>query len=502
MIPLVNWTNAVRKEFSFRVDKQKASNQSVKSLLQELRDHRSHDTNDDTSLLPMFKEYVTAWNKFLDISPIFSLNLRMREEELNNPDCHDMEIIPKRLTEDDDLHASCIRLNGKGKEVTYILHNLGEIQNNFLKKCLPYLHSMDHGTLQLRLQEIKKEDIILYDREELWEKLARYTRSSLSYGGGGRIECDWERIELKIIELLIDGKKLLQTNIWKLYAVDEFRFKHEMFRKDQTNLFYRVSQIVSQVKSDPSFDHFDDLIVKDKTEVESKLLPAIQALLNILQYQSKSTLINYSDMTLAKFAQLYLDEGVIRIFNEMSERNSNIPKIKIKCIEAFYEMLEDTISATVLGCLHDRFRVELPTTFNKSKITEFALREVGSIIIFESLWCRFIMRYLRDSEQQLNPMDPMIYYLRFIRWPDGTDIDELEDKEETIELFSAIQIQHSFEIWIYINNIQAEILRHENEKNRFECFDIPDEELNKQQQQQTIRTQHKRNNKKRTVGLS
>lgn len=501
MIPLVNWTNAVRKEFSFRVDKQKASNQSVKSLLQELREHRSSYDNNDDILLLMFKEYITAWNKFLDISPVFSLNLRMREEELNNPDCHDMEIIPNRLTEDDDLNASCIRLNGKGKEITYVLHYLGEIQNNFLKKCLPYLRSMDRGTLQCRLQEIKKEDIILYDRVELWEKLARYTRSSLSYGGGGRIECDWERIELKIIELLIDGKKFLQTNIWKLYAVDEFRFKHEMFRKDQTNLFYRVSQIVSQVKSDPSFDHFDDHMVKDKTEVESKLLPAIQALLNILQYQSKSTPINYSDMTLEKFAQLYLDEGVIRIFKEMSERNSNIPRIKLKLIEAFYEMLEDTISTTILGCLHDRFRVELPKTFDKSKITEFASREVGSIVVFESLWCRFIMRYLRDSEQ-LNPSDSMIYYLRFIRWPNGTDIDELEDKEETIELFSSLQIQHSYEVWVYINNIQAETLRYENEKNRFECFDIPDEEPNKQQQQQAIRTQNKRNNKKRTVGLS
>lgn len=499
MIPLVNWTNAVRKEFSFRVDKQKASNQSVKSLLQE---HRSHDTNDD-SLLSLFTDYVTAWNKFLNISPVFSLNFRMREEELNNPDCHDMEIIPKRLTEHDDLNASCIRLNGKGKEVTYILHNLGEIQNNFLKKCLPYLHSLDRGTLQCRLQEIKKEDIILYDREELWEKLARYTRSSLSYGGGGRIECDWERIELKIIELFIDGKKFLQTNIWKLYAVDEFHFKHEMFRKDQTNLFYHVSQIVSQVKSDPSFDHFDDLMVKDKTEVESKLLPAIQALLNILQYQSKSSHINYSDMTFEKFAELYLDEGVIRIFKEMSERNSNIPKIKLKCIEVLYEMLEDTLSTTILGCLHDRFRVELPKTFNKSKITEFALREVGSINVFESLWCRFIMRYLRDSEQ-LNPTDPMIYYLRFIRWPNGTDIDELEDKEETIELFGSLQIQHSFEVWIYINNIQAETLRYENEKHRFEGFDIQEEEPNKQQQQQQqmVRTQNKRNNKKRTVGLS
>jgi len=153
MIPLVNWTNAVRKEFSFRVDKQKASNQSVKSLLQE---HRSHDTNDD-SLLLLFKDYVTAWNKFLDISPVFSLNLRMREEELINPDCHDMEIIPKRLTEHDDLNASCIRLNGKGKEVTYILHNLGEIQNDFLKKCLPYLHSLDHGTLQCRSITRNKE---------------------------------------------------------------------------------------------------------------------------------------------------------------------------------------------------------------------------------------------------------------------------------------------------------------------------------------------------------
>ena len=111
------------------------------------------------------------------------------------------------------------------------------------------------------------------------------------------------------------------------------------------------------------------------------------------------------------------------------------------------------------------------------------------------------MRYLRDSEQ-LNPSDSMIYYLRFIRWPNGTDIDELEDKEETIELFSSLQIQHSYEVWVYINNIQAETLRYENEKNRFECFDIPDEEPNKQQQQQAIRTQNKRNNKKRTVGLS
>jgi len=77
---------------------------------------------------------------------------------------------------------------------------------------------------------------------------------------------------------------------------------------------------------------------------------------------------------------------------------------------------------------------------------------------FESLWCRFIMRYLRDSEQ-LNPTDPMIYYLNFIRWPIGTDIDELEDKQETMDLFGVLQVQHSFEVWVYVNNIQAETLR-------------------------------------------
>jgi len=115
---------------------------------------------------------------------------------------------------------------------------------------------------------------------------------------------------------------------------------------------------------------------------------------------------------------------------------------------------------------------------------------------FESLWCRFIMRYLRDSEQ-LNPTDPMIYYLNFIRWPIGTDIDELEDKQETMDLFGVLQVQHSFEVWVYVNNIQAETLRIEREKNRFECFDVP--EMN---QKQYVRTQNKRNNIKRTVGLS
>jgi len=106
------------------------------------------------------------------------------------------------------------------------------------------------------------------------------------------------------------------------------------------------------------------------------------------------------------------------------------------------------------------------------------------------------MRYLRDSEQ-LNPTDPMIYYLRFIRWPIGTDIDELEDKQETMDLFGVLQVQHSFEVWVYVNNIQAETLRIEREKNRFECFDVP--EVN---QKQYVRTQNKRNNIKRTVGLS
>lgn len=457
MLPMVRWTNAVRRELSFRIDVHDAQRR-VRDLLQDQNDATDVDFN-----LSVFKTFKDSWNSFLAASPVVTYNHNMMQEE-RNPDCH--EIIPLMMNEDDNFISSCVRLDGKGREVIYMLHNLGEIQNAFLRDCLPHVPSLERGAQQRRLQEIVSEDIIMYNCEELWAKLARYTRSSLAYGSGGRVECDWERIELKIVEMFVARKTFLQTNIWKARAVDEFRFKHEVFRKDETNLFVCISQIVPQ---DPALPRIDDMAVKNKAKVEYKLLPAVQALLNVLQYQVESP--HFAEMTIMEFATSYLDRGMKQVFEEMIERNSGIPKLKLKYVEAFYELLEDAISDTVLGCLSERFNDPFDDSL-KVKIAQFAEREVGGWIAFEQVWRRFMLRYLRGADQ-LDPNLPMSLYLSFIRWPQGISLESFEEKEETRDLFNAIQVRHCYQVWRFVDDFIAEMRCKDEDKDYFD-YVFPD----------------------------
>lgn len=432
MLPIIEWTNHVRKVLNYQINADDAKSHSVKQIA----------ANQPLLNMTLYRKFMEAWNHFYEFNPVLEYNREMFEM-FQNPDCHEV-VLPEALSEESSMLYSCIRVKRYGRETAYLLHQLAELQNQFLREMLP-LAKLHHGAPEKFMQNISSEhrqEIIDFDVNMFWKDIARYVRTDMRYGHGRQLDCDWMKIEQLIIQRLINGKSFFKSNIWQSNVLEEFRFKDELFQ-EQYRLFDHVREIVPQDRILPHYRNVvHDPRVRDQSFLQDRLLPALQSLLYVLQHQPPQASKLLSDYTIADFSKKYLDRSTNLIFAELQERNSEIVKTPLKQVEILYEVLEDHISDAVLGCVSNEYYSplsEYQSTLIKRKLLKLVDYKEEEL---ESCLRRFMIRYLRGTHG-LSPFGTFADILDMIRWPKDIDMTSQYDEDgELRELFDSLQIGH------------------------------------------------------------
>eukprot|EP01038_Epipyxis_sp_PR26KG_P006688 gene6688-9172_t len=438
MWPLIKWTNSIRKMLNFKLS-QLDVGKSVDSILNEYKDIPSFETFPDE-----FKKFSTAWNHFFE----FTRTIEFNQEII--PDCNVLSKIDSGMNPATSIIFSCVRTEHEGRYVPYMLHVLGELQNKFLFDVLRLSQFEIKGASSRLIQSSSETDIINYNQKEIWKSINRFCRSKLAYGSGREFEFDFSQIEGEIVKLLVRDKPLFITDILKPGNFEIFQFSHEIFQ-DQRGLFERINRLVPQEPiADINLIRSDKCISREE-DVMKKIMPAIEAILYILQQLKPSR--GLGERTLMEFVIDYLDEGTVRLFEFYCKppRNSIIGKVMIKQIEALYEVLEDTISDTVLGCLDRKYSAPISEDVRRRilKSAQF----IGGEKQLESCIRRFILCYLRGANA-LDASHDFSLYFDYVRWPKHVDMENPESGK--YDVYGAIFVNQCETVHRYLCNVIAE----------------------------------------------
>jgi hypothetical protein len=113
-------------------------------------------------------------------------------------------------------------------------------------------------------------------------------------------------------------------------------------------------------------------------------------------------------------------------------------------VEHLYEVLEDTVSETILSGISTAYDDPL-TEELKWKILNVLVPFVGGERELESCWKRFIIRYLRSaSDLKISPHDTMSLYVDYIRWPKGTGT--MEQHPQVAGVMDELFVKHSVSV--------------------------------------------------------
>lgn len=385
-----------------------------------------------------YEAFEDAWNRFYAVSK--QVNEDQYFDRLMVPDCQTIKIEP--LTATGSILYSCVRLtHNVGKEVPYMCHTLGQIQNKFLAAVYAARPDYERKDAEMKnrcLHEATDSDVIVHDSAATWKQLMRFVRANLNYGAGAQLECDWELMESALKARLVDNKVMLRTAILEEGSLQLYRYKEELFQ-DQVDLFARLHELVPQNKALPDTDAVRaDSALSDEGVVNTKLFPALDNLVFMLLKQRKATL--RADQTLLEFAKTHLDNNAH--WQQLETRKSAVVGLTLTHIEALYEVMEDAISTTVIGCLDANFRMDI----NAQLLADMFLLLVplaGDIKALEGIVRRFILRYLRNPDAK-KPTDPLYFHLTQMRWPCATgDITDLVDADQRLEaVFNSLCVGH------------------------------------------------------------
>jgi hypothetical protein len=430
MIPLVEWTNLIRSKFSESITIDEAKTMSIEECFEH------HEPRHQLGKLPrayknLSNQFIEAWNDFHKGEPIvdFNRNMRDRHKYSRHRDNSQEIKITKALRSTDKLFSSCARLKDSS-EILYMLHRLGEIQNEFLARVSS---SKNCGFIEKKLQSITAANIISYDRDSIWEILAIYCRTNPEFGQGNSIECDWEKIEQELEFTLLRNKAFLVTDIWALDSISEFRFKNEIFR-EQYRLFDSINDVVPQQDILPNAKQIEQDLVFTEDNFKEKILATLKAMLLVLQHQLRMKIT--PDMTIEDFIQrVYLDKSSIVFIRALKEKQSPIVDVKLCNIIALYQLIEDMISDTVLGCLDEKYKQEFRDPNLLKRIIETKLMPIfGSLNELDNRLTRFIVRYIGGSNSE-EPSTSLWHVLEYIQWPKDKDIIDICNKDEELQNF-------------------------------------------------------------------
>jgi len=367
MMPLIQWTNCFRHLVGFKFTSMQAMEWSMEEFFHSMNQEEVKEGIDweEGTMRKHYESFMTAWNAFRAICPtkrqIIQKNVakqgtkatidsvdKKSEDTVTTiverivdfdrdiiPECKDISLVA--LTWQANVIWSCIRKRHEGCQVAYMLHVLGEYQNQFLGDVCQRIEgytsnsvgSQQHRydtlkqslseSLQTRqtLQTLSAKQLISYDHDAFWSEVLttfacnRYDEHTHQ----NILEYDLIGMEEYIMHTLFGSSSqcpsFLQTNLLQqTNGIEEFHFQQEVFSKECYNIFQVLHDLLIQLKhrqermlpianGDSTKQQQQELMfvlsselrhclatdrfVQDEYHVEHDLFPVIENVLYVLQ---------------------------------------------------------------------------------------------------------------------------------------------------------------------------------------------------------------------------
>lgn len=439
-MPLMRWTNAIYKLYNCRLSSTEDIAKTVSDCLSE------NAANLDPSL---FEEFAAAWNRFHAVSSVVNFDQDIIE------DCQ--KLVIEKMDSSRSILLSCVRVKRLGREVPFMAHVLGKIQNDFLRTCYQAcpallnaasdkndasLTNIDDSLKALPvvlLQQVSEEDLIQCEQKEMHRLFEANARPSLDYGTGNRLDINWDQVESTLRQRLIVNKPFMRIDLLNEGSFKEFKFRHEIML-NQSSLFTRLEEIVPQQSYFGQAGSFDidqllhDRYLTDLLHLESRIFPAVENILYaVLQHRKKTVLLNRK---IIDFVTDYMDASTVELFRLYSRTQSILAHLTLQHLQILYEFMEDMISDTVIGCIAEQYKQPIKADLLKEIVGYFA-EKVGNVRCLESSLRRFVIRNLRRVEIGVESMIPpelkMVEVMELVPWPKGVDMEMLYEKDTRVK---------------------------------------------------------------------
>lgn len=432
---LVSWTNSVRRQINMNLTRDDAHKTSHRTLWQR-NVSSTFDLNEDH-----FKRFKSAWE---------NLHSCYREDDPSGPIfTHENfpSIVMWELSPETPVICSAVGATDDGLLVSIMMNKLAILHNSFLNAAQSLLASSPSSqdpqgefssrriSHEVPLQDASSCHFLEGDMTSVWKQCKKYGRRKLDYGYGHEFEFDFANIQAIFVEAFVAKKA-----IFSRYDVNELvsvHFKNETF-SNHTRMMDTLELLIPQCPLPEGENFKQDPCFRDINEVSNRLIPAVEAALFMLV---EANVRRDPEMLIVDFARTWLDDINANKLTYYEQR-SIVGRLRLKHLEALYELLEDTTGEIVLKHIDDRFGRDMSKPF-LVKLVDQTLAYLGNDIkMLLSSWQRFVTRYLRNP----NPLPPerkIVDFIEFVRMPAGK---HLMESEEVLSLWRECLIENSLTI--------------------------------------------------------
>jgi hypothetical protein len=438
---LVSWTNSMRRQINMNLTREDAHVTSHRTLWQR-NVSSSFDLNEEH-----FTRFKSAWE---------NLHICYREDDPsgpifaheNFPSIHMWELSPET-----PIICSAVGATDEGLLVSIMMNKLAILHNNFLDAAQSLLASSQSsedsdGELSSRrcshiipLQDASARHFLGGGIGSVWNQCKKYGRRKLNYGHGHEFEFDFANIQVIFVEAFVAKKA-----IFSRYDVNELvgvHFKNETF-SNHTRMMDTLELLIPQCPLPEGENFKQDPYFRDINEVSNRLMPAVEGALFMLV---EANVRRDPEMLIVDFAKTWLDD-VNATKLTYYEQRSIVGRLRLKHLEALYELLEDITGEIVLKHIDERFARDLSKPVLNRLVDQTLVYLGNDTKLLLSSWQRFVTRYLRNP----NPLPSdrkIVDFIELVRMPAGKHLMESQD---ILTLWRDCRIENSLTILREIKN--------------------------------------------------
>jgi len=440
---LVQITNQLMTKFDHNLMRKEAREKKIKDCL---ADHE-------------FEILMANWNKHLNVS-------------LNNG-CKDHPSIA--INNETSLLLMLIDNRseiGSGIHTRLALKYLADIQNDFINNILELelnlLKNFNRELLPIHM--IKPSHIIQIESNEFDfdAYVQRYTLVNPEYGKGMAFDYDFEKFEFILMNFLLMGKRLIQTDEEKIRTI---QYSGELLAKN-VNLIENLRQQIPQSNIDQDkLEEINFFIEQLKcTNSIDELKKIFTSLDTIIWFMSKNK-AGFKSKTIKDF----VNSLELKNISDYVRKQEPIASLLLGHIVEVYEIFENEIFFLTKNNFEDKYKYDL----NENELKDFDENfwpkcndiEFPSKMFFYRAFIKFSMRCLHADIDENEALSVYLQY-RTDLWPTNNDklTDLLENLQEKFP--AAIKVKHTLGNLFKKMNLELTV---KNEKKK-EIIIIPNNE--------------------------
>ncbi|CAG8475156.1 3381_t:CDS:10, partial [Racocetra persica] len=439
LLPIVKFTQILSSRLSNVIERQRARHLTFQQfIVDESKDDESGTTEE--FLNAAFNSFADSWNR---LTP-----------HVKRYQCKEL---PQEMPKIDNKTSIIYGLYEPTDESLYLcatIEFLVQLQNDFLNdiievscgtcQSLKFIEESDvqagrYCLQSINLENVKSEQIIKYDGIS---DVFIYCQHDLRLGHGREIYYDLYKIEAKLAQELVYGKRLIKSNKDQMH-LNTFIYHKELFSRSMTIL----EEIKLLIRQEP-------IPVDNKPEISENQMELLSALEIIICFL-KQTSGGDCDTLISDYIENWMKLGLKK---ERCYKLLRRTRLQLKHIVALYELVEEHVADTLIAakCISSKYKVELDEPIKQiiSEAVYFEQTNSGksakiSADAFLIALKRLIVRYLSINSETIKEDLPLYDYIgdddnSLGCWPDYISMDIIKNKFPTALLTSHIYNIYQF----------------------------------------------------------